>query len=364
MTGLLDDFIPNDVAGLRQRMWPIIQTTAAATAAWQLSRWLLPGSAPTYAILAVVTGMNVHPGNRGKWMLQVTLGAVLGVLVANVVGYLPAPLSVRILVAVLLALTVGVLFFSQNWFLINAAAGAVTPLAQGSVGHGFSFTVGWQALIACGVALVVTQLLFPADAAGTARIDLRAVLSAAAATLRSADEQLSGGAELRTDSALDRRLDARVSSLHQSLQSGRQITRLAPRRLGQRAAVARYSGAERALARLAADVGGLGRLAGEVGGDGGSGAVGDDCRRLADALGGLVRDVDDPARQDAAASCAAQLVERAGHGGGGGRSAADGRRRAAALLLRDAAADTGEVVRALRHGRGTARLPGGVRDAA
>ena len=360
MVSALDDFLPNDVATLRRRFGPILQTTAAAVAAWQISRWLLPSSAPTYAILAVVTGMNVHPGSRGKWMLQVTLGAIMGVLVANVAGRIPAPETVQILVAVFLTLCLGVLFYSHNWFLINAAAGGVIPVAHGAVGGGFTFTVGWQALIACGVALTITQVLFPADAAGSVRGELQGVLDGSAGELRRVAGRLRGRAVGATgggpaDASGDEDLDSRLTTVGQTLAEGRQITRLAPRRFSQRPAIRRYGRSHAELARLVDDLGGLGHLSERADAQGGRDRMADRCEALAEALTRLSGRVDDQECLDETALRAAAISDECRSDAGGSP-----RRTAVALVLGDVAADVAGAARAL--GAGVASSGGSMRD--
>lgn len=344
MSNALNDFLPDDVATLRQRLWPLLQTAIAATVSWQICLVLLPNHAPTFTVLAIVTGMNVHPGHRGKWMLQVALGAVLGVLLSNAVGMIPAPRTLLVLLVLVLTLAIGVLFYSHNWFLINAAAGGVIPIATGAVDHGFAFGVGWQALVALGVSLVFTQLLFPVDAADAVRSPLRGLLRGAGQLLGAAAAGLDGAATEsrgpRTADA-DEALDGQVRTLHQKLSEGRGVTRLAPRRFGQRHVVDRYAAAVPALERLAGDVGGLVHLADRT--DGAPSAVVRGCADLGAALDHLASDVDDPARQAALGRCAEEIATRLVPPDDGSP-----RTQALRVLLSDVARDARDAARALR----------------
>ena len=249
----LDDFLPTNLGVLRDRWFAIVQTAAAAAAAWEIATLVLNTNAPTYTTLAIVTGLNVHPGQRGKWLVQVVLGAILGVLLANGIAYVPGPDAAQIALGLAAALAIAVLFYSQNWFLINVGAGLVIPLASGSAGHGFAFGVGWQALIAAGVGLAFTQLLFPANAVKLVGENVRQILAGLGATLDDVARNLAGDKQ-DEDEALERSrtLDDQLMQLDQHVQQARAITHWAPLRRRQRGAVEAYAATAPVL-KLAVD---------------------------------------------------------------------------------------------------------------
>src|SRR5687768_1865253 len=51
---------------LRGRMWPILQTAAAAVAAWYLALALLGGDSPLFAPIAAVIALGATVGQRGQ----------------------------------------------------------------------------------------------------------------------------------------------------------------------------------------------------------------------------------------------------------------------------------------------------------
>ena len=258
------------------------------------------GRTAIYAILAVVTGMNVHPGNRGKWMLEVTLGAILGVLIANAVGRLPVPVTVRILLAVFLTLAAGVWFYSHNWFLINAAAGGVTPspTARSTTVHLHRRLAGAHRLRGrSGHHATALPRRRRRHCPRPAEWRLVRRGSGAAEDRRDAGRPDPADTEIGPAARQPGRRDPRRTGQHPAAgaPASRDITRLAPRRFSQRPSVARYTAAHPALARLADDVGGLAHLAKRaVDDDSFLSALTPPAAQLGAALDRLAEDVDDP----------------------------------------------------------------------
>jgi hypothetical protein len=228
-------------------------------------------------------------------------------LIANAVGRLPVPVTVRILLAVFLTLATGVLFYSHNWFLINAAAGGVTP---GSPPRRLAGAHRLRGRPGHHATALPRRRRRHCPRPAEQRLVRRG--SGAAEDRRDAGRPDPADTEIgpRLDSRVDETLDGQVSTLQQGLQQAGLITRLAPRRFSQRPSVDRYTEAHPALARLADDVGGLTHLA-ERAADGDAlwCALAPPAAQLGAALDRLAEDVDDPARRDALARCAQQISQ-------------------------------------------------------
>src|SRR5881227_3383982 len=51
---------------LRERLWPIVQTAAAAVAAWYLARYVLGVHLPLFAPIAAVIALGASHGQQGR----------------------------------------------------------------------------------------------------------------------------------------------------------------------------------------------------------------------------------------------------------------------------------------------------------
>src|SRR2546423_3226314 len=83
----LPSFHPRSaVAGARGRvratLRPVLQTAAAAVAAWYLSRALLDDPRPAFGSIAAVVALGASYGQRGQRTVQLVGGVVVGITVA------------------------------------------------------------------------------------------------------------------------------------------------------------------------------------------------------------------------------------------------------------------------------------------
>ena len=96
---------------LRVRAWPILQTAAAAVAAWYLAQLLLPERQPVFASIAAVVALGATYGQRSERALELIGGVVLGIGVADLLvralGNGPAQIGVMVLLAMSAAVLLG-----------------------------------------------------------------------------------------------------------------------------------------------------------------------------------------------------------------------------------------------------------------
>jgi hypothetical protein len=161
-----------DAAGWRPRLtigdlWPLLQGTAAATAAWMLARHVVHHHEPFFAPIAALVSLNTSFGERGLNALRLLLGVILGIGVGELTllglggGY--GSLALSTFVALAIARSLG----GARVMLAQAGIGAILTIA---VANG---EVGYQrltdALIGAGVALAFSQLLFSPQPLGLLR---------------------------------------------------------------------------------------------------------------------------------------------------------------------------------------------------
>src|SRR3954452_15254413 len=149
---------------LRGRMWPIIQTAVAATAAWCLAVLALPDGRPSFASIAAVICLGASHGQRGSKALQLVAGVVLGICVASALVALIGAGPLQIGVLVVLAMSAAVLLGGGELLTAEAAVSAILIVSlDPAASDGFTANRILEAVIGGGVALGVSSLLFPAD---------------------------------------------------------------------------------------------------------------------------------------------------------------------------------------------------------
>ena len=150
---------------LRDRMWPILQTAAAAVAAWYVALALLGGDRPLFAPIAAVIALGATVGQRGQRAAELVGGVILGILVADlivaVIGTGPWQAGVMVVLAMGAAVAMG----GRELLVSEAAVSAILIATLPGSAAGFPPERFLEALIGGGVALVVSVLLFPPDPA-------------------------------------------------------------------------------------------------------------------------------------------------------------------------------------------------------
>src|SRR5436190_10628598 len=139
-------------------VWPVIQKTIAATAAWMIARHLVHHHEPFFAPIAAVVALSAPLGERGVKALRLVQGVLVGIVSGELVvatlggGY--GTLALATFVAMIIALALG----GSGIAVVQAAIGAILTVAaaDGQVGPNRLI----DALIGGGVALVCSQILF------------------------------------------------------------------------------------------------------------------------------------------------------------------------------------------------------------
>src|SRR3954447_4795102 len=229
---------------LRGRLWPILQTAAAATAAWYAAVLLLPDGRPSFASIAAVICLGASYGQRGSKALQLIAGVLLGICVASGIVALIGAGSLQIGLMVVLAMSAAVLLGGGELLTAESAVSAILLVSLDPNTSDASFTLNriLEGLIGGGVALAVTSLVFPPDpalhvgrAAQAVFAGLGAVLERLSVALAARDAD--GAGEALGDA---RGLDALVAEFNEALQLGRETARLSPRRRASLAELERY----------------------------------------------------------------------------------------------------------------------------
>jgi uncharacterized membrane protein YgaE (UPF0421/DUF939 family) len=290
-------------------VWPILQAAIAAGAAWAIATHLVHHRQPFFAPIAAVVSLNTARGERGSNAVRLLLGVIVGILVGEGAiavhrgGY--GTMGVATLIAMLAALAIS----GERLVIAQAAAGSILTVAalNGEVGSQRLI----DALIGAGVALAISQLLFPAEpVALLRRAEATAALELAEGLRLTADalERDDGGLAQR---ALDhlRETPSSIAHLARARRSSTRVTRWAPVRRRHHGPVVReeenaaqldlLGGSCLMLARAVTDGSGEARL--EL-----AAAIGD----LAAALRALAGGLGEPETRQHAADQALEVARR------------------------------------------------------
>jgi uncharacterized membrane protein YgaE (UPF0421/DUF939 family) len=215
---------------LRVRMWPILQTAAAAVAAWYLARLLTGEDRPVFASIAAVICLSATIGRRNERSLELIGGVVVGIAVADLLVRAIGTGPLQIGVLIVLAMAAAVLLGGGTLLVTEAAVSAIILASLEPAPSGLSADRLIEALTGGFVAFAVSSLVFPLNAqlhAGRAAqlvfAQLGRALEEVAGALRAGDV---GQAEAALVAA--RELDPDVRDLEEALQAARETARSSP----------------------------------------------------------------------------------------------------------------------------------------
>jgi uncharacterized membrane protein YgaE (UPF0421/DUF939 family) len=231
-------------ARLRAALWPCLQAAAAAGIAWLVAHDALGHAQPFFAPIAAAISLSTNNIRRGRRILQMVAGVMLGIGVGEVASALmgTSALSIGLTVAVTMSagMVLAVGFFGEGMMFVNqSAAAAVLVLALHRHGTGSERAI--DALVGGGVAAVVGIGLFPAHPLTVMRRAERELLRSLAGALGRVGELLAAAtaAEPGWTLAATQDVHSQLTALAAARMTARANVRIAPRRWRLRAEVAR-----------------------------------------------------------------------------------------------------------------------------
>jgi uncharacterized membrane protein YgaE (UPF0421/DUF939 family) len=226
------DHLRLGILRLRSGWLQILQTGVAACIAWFLAVLLLGLEEPTFAPIAAVISLGLAIGERGRRVVELTLGVAFGVLIADFLVAIIGAGAVQGGILVILAMSAAV-FFGRGDLGVNEAAisALILMITFGPVGTVFPPERFLEALIGGGVALLVNALL-PINPERMVTIAAHPIFDESVAVLEETAAALDEGDFERAQNALmkARAIDARVSSFKEALAAGHETARIAPSR--------------------------------------------------------------------------------------------------------------------------------------
>lgn len=181
--------------------WPIAQGTLAATVAWAIARHVIQHHQPFFAPIAAVVALNASRGERGTNAVRLLNGVVVGIVVAELTGHVLGHGYVAVAVATLVSMAVAQALGDVRIVIGQAAASAILTVVTNTSGAGVGRLT--DALVGGGVALVISQVVFPAEPLKLLRDDEAAALSGMAQALHRASISLLRGDDTSADQAVE-----------------------------------------------------------------------------------------------------------------------------------------------------------------
>jgi uncharacterized membrane protein YgaE (UPF0421/DUF939 family) len=283
---------------LRDAAWPIVQAALAAAVAWLLATHLLGHSSPFFAPVAAVIALGATRGQRVRQATEMMLGVALGVGVGDMlIGAIGSGI-VQLALIVSLAMGVATLLNASGILFTEAAVSAALVATVEPTTRGFPPDRFLDALIGGAVALLFSQLLFPAHPVRVVEQAARSVLERLVDALEDVAEALEVSEIDAAERALhdSRRINDDWGGFQKALDVGREAARFAPRRRRFRGRFAEYQDVGLPLDLLVRDVQVVARAAVRALtiGDPIPDEVPEALRQLAEATGRIAADFEDP----------------------------------------------------------------------
>jgi len=227
---------------VRAVAWPVLQTSAAAGIAWWVAHDVLGHAQPFFAPIAAAVSLSTSQVQRARRSVQMVIGVLLGIGVAELlqplIGRSAVAIAAAVLVTLVLAVGVGIGFVGEGMMFVNqAAASAILVVALHRAGTGGERAV--DALVGGAVALVIGVGLFPAEPLKLLWRAENGVLRAVRAVLLREPLPPSSGSDRDMDwpLAASHEVHRRLSALTAARSTARANVRIAPRRMRMRARV-------------------------------------------------------------------------------------------------------------------------------
>src|SRR5215210_259445 len=215
---------------LRSGWWPILQTAVAAGVAWFLAVLILGHERPTFAPIAAVISLGLAVGERGRRVLELTIGVALGVAIGDLLVSVIGVGAIQGGLLVALAMVVAV-FVGRGDLGVNEAAisAMILMITFQPLGTGLPLDRVFEALIGGCTALVVHALL-PINPERMVSTAAHPIFDESVVVLEETAAALDEGNFERAQTALmkARAIDVRVSSFKEALIASRETARIAP----------------------------------------------------------------------------------------------------------------------------------------
>jgi uncharacterized membrane protein YccC len=241
------------VARLRRLAPTLLMGAIAAGAAWYIATKLVGEQGAFFAPVAAIITLGLTVGSQLNRAIELSIGVPLGIALADVLVLHTGSGTIQLIGIVFLATAIAVFLGGGPLLVTQAAVSAILVVTLQPPTDGLSFTRAADALIGCGVALLLNFVIAPIDPMALVRREAAPVLDELAAVLDDIAGALIDRDRGRAIAALHRArdIDASTQRFLEALTIGRETAAAAPARRRRRggASAARWRSTARPAAR-------------------------------------------------------------------------------------------------------------------
>jgi uncharacterized membrane protein YgaE (UPF0421/DUF939 family) len=227
-----------------RRLGPtLLMGAIAAGVSYTIAKWLFGSTGAFFAPVAAIITLGLTVGSRLNRAIELSLGVPLGIALADVLVLKIGSGPVQLVAIVFLATSAAVFLGGGALLVTQSAVSAILVVTLQPPTDGLSFTRAADALIGCGVALLLNFVIAPIDPMALVRREAAPVLQQLAAVL---DDIASALDRRDRDAAVAalrraREIDASTQRFLEALTIGRETAAAAPARRTQREPLAVFS---------------------------------------------------------------------------------------------------------------------------
>jgi uncharacterized membrane protein YccC len=227
---------------LRKLAPTLLMGAVAAGLAWVIATELVGNRGAFFAPVAAVITLGLTVGARLNRAIELSLGVPLGIALADILVLELGSGTPQLIGIVFLASSVAVFLGGGGLLVTQAAISAILVVTLQPPTDGVSFARAGDALIGCGVALILNFVVAPIDPVALVRREAAPVLRELAGVLDDIAAALGDRDRDRAVAALRRArdIDPHTQRFLESLTIGRETASAAPQRWSDRAPMAVY----------------------------------------------------------------------------------------------------------------------------
>jgi uncharacterized membrane protein YccC len=231
------------IARLRRLGPTLLMGAIAAGLAWLLATKVVGDKGAFFAPVAAIITLGLTVGSRLNRAIELSIGVPLGIALADVLVLEVGSGTAQLIGIVFLAMSLAVFLGGGPLLVTQAAVSAILVVTLQPPTNGLSFARAADALIGCGVALILNFLIAPIDPVALVRREADPVLRELAGGLDDIATALDERDRQQAFAALRRvrDIDAYTQRFLESLTIGRETASAAPQRRSDRGPLAIYS---------------------------------------------------------------------------------------------------------------------------
>ncbi|MCW3020829.1 MAG: aromatic acid exporter family protein [Conexibacter sp.] len=237
-----DDFRAR-IARLRRLGPTLLMGAIGAGLAWLLATKVVGDKGAFFAPVAAIITLGLTVGSRLNRAIELSIGVPLGIALADVLVLEVGSGTAQLIGIVFFAMSLAVFLGGGPLLVTQAAVSAILVVTLQPPTNGLSFARAADALIGCGVALILNFLVAPIDPVALVRREADPVLRELAGGLDDIATALDERDRQQAFAALRRvrDIDAYTQRFLESLTIGRETASAAPQRRSDRGPLAVYS---------------------------------------------------------------------------------------------------------------------------